>query len=110
MTRKVGDIAVVDINKAEEWIKSHCEFFERYPHLFEKLDWWYGVPVEQYPKYVMVTVRSTSPEKDRFGKYYEVESFRTDTSIPHAAIDGGYYYNFNEIIPVTEEEYTIYNS
>lgn len=107
MTRKVGDIAVVDITKAQEWIDSHCAFFERYPLLFKKLDWWDEIPVEQYPTYVKVMVKSIGGERDRHGKIYQVESFRTDLTIPCAAIDGGYYYGFDEIIPATEEEFKI---
>lgn len=109
MNRNVGDIVVIDIKKDQKWIDNHCAFFERYPLLFEKLNWWDDVPVEQYPTYIKVTVFDSCNE-GRYNKIYKVESFRTDLSIPSASIDGGYYYGFDEIIPVTEEEFTNHKS
>lgn len=112
MTRNVGDIVKIDMTKAQQWIDSHCAFFERFPLLFKKLEWWEDRKVIELPKYVKVTRH----HGDAQGLYLEVPewiieegyepSFAVKNVSCYAYLPLTAYY----VTPITEEEFTIHES
>jgi len=52
-TRQVGDIIVVEQKeRSDEWYNQHLSFFNRYPHLFQPLQWWEYRELKDMPEYV----------------------------------------------------------
>lgn len=76
--RKVGE--VIDFQDLPGW--PTLEYYERYPHLFKKLEWWEDIKPEDVPTYV-----KTNPENARDGlvfKVFEVKEFVDGLGIIHS--------------------------
>lgn len=90
------------------------DFFDKYPHLFESLEWWERREESDMPEYVKFTQAVSGFKKNSVFKWsrwlsadfdsYMIE-FDTgeDSKFHHAAIGGGDY-----ISPATQPEYDQY--
>jgi hypothetical protein len=74
-----------------------CEYLERYPHLFKKLEWWQDLKPIDFPKYV----------KWKFGGVFRVINWRTNLNT--SELDGVYttegFLFIKDSLPATEQEY-----
>ena len=87
-------------------------FFEKYPQLFSKLEWWQDRKPEDMPRYI----------KDKNGiKVYEVYKHFTCTYPPHRdgewfddpncfLINPGYAQNYSFYLPATQTDYEQYKT
>jgi len=98
-TRSVGTVITTDSSKSEEWQQRHCDFFDRYPNLFRKLEWWEERGKEELPQYL----------KDiKFGlpmKVFKWSDKNPDCFVSEANSDSGYLSYAKQYLPSTEQEY-----
>lgn len=76
------------------------ELFEKYPHLFKKLEWWEEREESEMPEYVKEIGGESHVVK--VANHYVVGMFEGD-------LDGQYWEApYNEYVPATEAEYQNY--
>lgn len=80
------------------------KFFEDYPHLFERLDWWHERSDEQMPKYLrFIANKSKVVELVKLYNRDMVDIRHHDGKIIDCL-------DMELFLPATEEEYNAYNS
>lgn len=103
----VGDILIQDLNYPLCWLTSknslgafsgtESEWFDRYPHIFRKLQWWQHRAPEEMPEYVKIGDEILKVYQHNDGNCANVYNGEHKTSIPYAYL-----------LPATASEYEEY--
>ncbi len=109
----LGHVFVLNNNEAmmftSQWEAKDSRFFNHYPHLFRKLEWWeYRLP-EDMPQYVKVqdSVRTVLKIERHSTGYFAASDGSNNGFISDEKrfIVGRLDYNYSDFIPATEQEY-----
>lgn len=105
---KIGDILVTDSNGSISNEGMRIFNADKFPHLFEKLEWWEELALEQLPTYV-----KPHPERDfmKDDKWvYKTNWVMHDHGPCHEFMDGPWtrHIHANNLLPATEADYNEY--
>lgn len=99
-TRGLGTVITIDSSKSEEWRQRHCDFHDKYPHLFQKLEWWEERKKEELPQYLKdINIGTT------IVKVFKWSEQNPDCFVSEANSDSGYLSYAKHYLPATEQEY-----
>jgi hypothetical protein len=82
------------------------DFYQSYPHLFQKLEWWQERNLEELPKYIKYMIG------DKNGAVYKIESWNLlkGYALCERGEDYPLYLMKKGVLPATKEEYDLYKS
>lgn len=90
----VGEILPSPLQKIKELTPQMIGMYDKYPHLFKKLEWREERKENEMPDFIL----------DR-GKVFEVHKWRKENTIWIPLCDDGNWHYYTPILPITEEEY-----
>jgi hypothetical protein len=102
---KIGEVLELGKDEYDAWVYLydydgvdlwHESYFNSYPHLFKKLEWWEGLKPEEMPSYV----------KHKNGNIYKVSEY--SEGLIGVVIEGGFWAHLKNLFPATKEQYEEY--
>lgn len=97
---EVGAIIPTEVHSIKNLSNEMIAFYDKYPHLFKKLEWWQERKVEELPEYIK-----------HKNIVYKVDEWDIIMMYPKTtSVDGqvSWYWKKENFLPATKEEYEKY--
>lgn len=104
---KVGDIITIQRSTRDQ-VELVCGWYDKFPHLFKKLEWWEEREIEEMPEYVKVVI------DDKPGFVHKVEGWVGNNAygVPMYGFKNRVGYvsprSVTDLLPATAAEYEQY--